>query len=331
MRTYRSTTIYMNENNKFYFKISVLLFAAFFIWFFNSSGEKENFKENSQKLPIKNKPAAFENFVPPTLVLFKDSESILPKRNWSIPPLELQAEAAIAVKLDGSRTYYNKNINNRRPIASITKLMTAIVVLENYNLDDIIKISKKDIRREGSQGDLRTDETMTIRSLLNVMLIDSSNDAALALADERSDFISLMNKKAKEINLSNTYFTNPDGLDEGNNYSSALDVSYMFSYLINNHKEALEILKTQNKVIFSSDGEFEHRLKNTNELLGAVPEVKAGKTGYTDNAGESLTLLISNLYPNSVNNDIITVVLNSSDRFKESEKLIQWLKEAYIY
>ena len=321
----------MNENNKFYFKMSVLLFAAFFIWHFGSSNKQGDSTVNSQKLPIKDKPAALENFVPLTLVLFKDSESILPKRNWSIAPLELQAEAAIAVKLDGSRVYYNKNINNRRPIASITKLMTAIVVLENYNLDDIVKITLKDIKREGARGDLRAGETITVRSLLSIMLVDSSNDAALALAGQKEDFIFLMNKKAQDLNLSNTKFSNPDGLDEQNNYSSAFDVSKIFSYIIHNHKEALEILKVKNIVVYSSDGEFEHRLKNTNELLGAVPEVKAGKTGYTDNAGESLTLLISDLYPNSVNNDIITVVLNSPDRFKESEKLIQWLKSAYIW
>lgn len=321
----------MNENNKFYFKMSVLLFAAFFIWYFGSSDKQGNPQENSQKLPTKNKPAALENFVPPTLVLFKDSRNILPKRNWSTPPLELQAEAAIAVKLDGSRIYYNKNINNRRPIASITKLMTAIIVSENYDLNGTIEITKKDIKREGARGDLRAGETISIRSLLSIMLVDSSNDAALALAGQKDDFIFLMNKKAKDLNLSNTKFSNPDGLDEQNNYSSALDVSKIFSYIIHNHKEALEILKVKNIVVYSSDGKIEHRLKNTNELLGAVPEVKAGKTGYTDNAGESLTLLISNLYPNSVNNDIITVVLNSPDRFKESEKLIQWLKEAYIW
>lgn len=321
----------MDNDKKFYLKMSLLIATSFFIWYFGSSNKQESFLEDSPKLPVKDKPAALENFVPPTLVLFKDSENILPKRNWSTPPLELAAEAAIAVKLDGSRTYYNKNINNRRPIASITKLMTAIVVLENYDLNDVITITIKDIKREGARGNLRASETMTVRSLLSVMLVDSSNDAALALAGQKENFTALMNKKAQYLNLSNTKFSNPDGLDEPNNYSSALDVSKIFGYLINNHKEALEILKTQNIVVYSSDGKIEHRLRNTNELLGALSEVIAGKTGYTDNAGESLTLLISDLYPNSVNNDIITVVLNSPDRFEESEKLIQWLKEAYIW
>ncbi|MEK7087079.1 MAG: serine hydrolase, partial [Patescibacteria group bacterium] len=285
----------------------------------------------SEEYKLKDKPAALENFVPPTIVVFRDSESILPKRNWLVPPLELKAEAVMAIKLDGNRIYYNKNMNKQRPIASITKLMTAIIVLENYNLNDVIKITKKDIGREGSSGNLRVEEIMTIRSLLTIMLIESSNNAAITLANQRPDFILLMNKKAQDLNLSNTNFTTPDGLDQTDNYSSAFDIAKIFSYLINNHKEALEILKIKNIVIYSSDGKIEHRLKNTNELLGRVSEVLAGKTGYTDNAGESLTLLISDLYSNNFNNDIITVVLGSPNRFDESEKLIQWLKEAYIW
>lgn len=326
----------MNENNESYFKMSVLLFAAFFIWYFGSSKkdlETEVLNGNSvfKEYKLKDKPAVLENFVPPTLVVFKDSESILPKRNWLVPPLELQSESIMAIKLDGGRIYYNKNMNKRRPIASLTKLMTALIVLENYNLNDVIKITKRNIVRESSRGDLRANEIMTVRSLLTIMLIDSSNDAAIALADQRPDFILLMNKKAQNLNLFNTNFTNPDGLDEPDNYSSAFDIAKIFSYLINNHKEVLEILKIKNIVIYSSDGKIEHRLKNTNELLGRVSEVLAGKTGYTDNAGESLILLISNSYSNSINNDIITVVLGSPNRFRESEKLIQWLKEAYIW
>lgn len=326
----------MNENNKFYFKMSVLLFTAFFIWYFGSSKknlETEILNGNSvsKEYKLKDKPAVLENFVPPTLVVFKDSESILPKRNWLVPPIELQAEAVMAIKLDGDRIYYNKNMNKRRPIASLTKLMTAVIVLENYNLNDVIKITKRNIGRESSRGDLRVNEIITVRSLLTIMLIDSSNDAAIALADQRPDFILLMNKKVQNLNLLNTNFTNPDGLDEPDNYSSAFDIAKIFSYLINNHKEVLEILKIKNIVIYSSDGKIEHRLKNTNELLGRISEVLAGKTGYTDNAGESLILLISNSYSNSFNNDIITVVLDSPNRFGESEKLIQWLKEAYIW
>lgn len=314
----------MNNGKQFFLKMSLILATAFFIWIFGSS--KEEFSalkaENSSEWRPKT-PTAFTNFVPPTLVVFKDSENTLPKRNWTAPFLELKAQAALAIKTDGSRIYYNKNIETQRPVASLTKLMTAIIVLENYDLDEVIKIPLNAVRREGATGDLKPDESITVRSLLNIMLIDSSNDAAFALAEKRADFVSLMNKKAKELGLANTHFSNPDGLDEPGNYSSALDVEKIFSYLINKYPEAFEILKTKNMVVYSADGKIEHRLKNTNELFDKVNEVVAGKTGYTSEAGGSLILL--------TRDNIITVVLGSPDRFGESEKLIRWLKSAYIW
>ena len=308
----------MNGNKNFYLKIFLLLAAAFFIWIF---GNKKSAvpEANSKNLP--NKPVALVNFTPPAI--FKDAENILPKRNWSVPFLELQTQAALAIKIDASRVYYNKNIETPKPVASLTKLMTAIIVLENYNLDEIIKIPLSAVKREGAMGNLRPDEKLTIRSLLSVMLIDSSNDAAFALAEKRTNFVSLMNKKVKELGLKNTHFSNTDGLIDQGNYSSALDIAAIFSYLMNKYPETFEILKTQNMLVYSSDGKILHRLVNTNELLGKDDEVIAGKTGYTDGASGCLVLLIKG--------GVITVVLGSPDRFGESEKLIQWLKEAYIW
>ncbi|MDP2638679.1 MAG: serine hydrolase [Candidatus Azambacteria bacterium] len=314
----------MEKNKIFYLKISFVILACLFIWIFSSSNSKSSISEAGNISESKSKiPAAITNFTPPTFVVFKDPENILPKRNWSAPFLELEAQAAIAIKTDGSRIYYNKNIENQRAIASLTKLMTAIIVLENYNLDDVISIPLRAVQREGSRGDLRPSETLTVRSLLDIMLVDSSNDAAFALSKQRADFISLMNKKVKELGLENTRFSNPDGLDAQGNYSSALDIAKIFSYLINSHSETLEILKTKNMVVYSSDGKIEHRLENTNELLGKMDEVIAGKTGYTDKAGGSLILLTEG--------NIITVILGSADRFGESKKLISWLKEAYLW
>jgi len=319
----------MDGNKKFYLKISLIFTVIFFVWIFGSAKNGLPIQNNSD-YKLKDGPAALMNFVPPTFVVFGDSENTLPRRNWSAPALELGAEAALAMRADGGRVYYNKNMEIRRPVASLTKLMTAIVVLENYQPTMVIKVPLSAVKREGSKGDLRPSEEITVRSLFSIMLIDSSNDAAVALADKNPDFISLMNKKAKELGLLNTHFTNPDGLDEENNYSSALDVFKIFSYLINTHSEIFEILKTKNMIVYSSDGKIEHRLKNTNELLGRVSEVVAGKTGYTGEAGGSLALLISGMSFGD-KNEIITIVLGSPDRFLESEKLIQWLKEAYIW
>ena len=312
----------MDENKRFYLKFSLILAVVFFIWV--SGGKENNSSETTvKKLPTDNKPAALVNFAPAIPDIFDDSINTLPKRDWSVPYLELQAPAALAIKADGSRVYYNKNIETQRSIASLTKLMTAIIVMEDFDLNTIVKISGSAVKREGVNGDLRPSESITIRSLLALMLIESSNDAAIALAQQRTDFVSLMNKKAKELKLDQTHFTNPDGLDSPDNYSSALDIAKIFSYLISKHPEALEILKTKNMVVYSSDGKIEHRLESTNELLDKNDEIIAGKTGYTDKAGGSLILL--------VRGDIITVVLGSPDRFGESEKLIQWLKSAYIW
>lgn len=321
----------MSENNKFYLKMSVLLFAAFFIWYFSSPEEKNIILDpEAEQRQMKATPVALSDFVPPTIIVWSDSENTLPRRNWSASALELNAEAALAMRADGGRIYYNKNMEEKRPVASLTKLMAAIIVLQNYNLDEIIKVSEAAVRREGSRGDLKPSEEITARALLDIMLIDSSNDAAMALADNNSDFVSLMNKKAKELGLLNTHFTNPDGLDEENNYSTAIDIAKIFGYLTNNYPAVFDILKTENMIVYSADGKIAHRLKNTNALLGAISEVKAGKTGYTDKAGGSLALLISGFHFGDKNN-IITVVLGSPDRFGESEKLIRWLKEAYIW
>lgn len=321
----------MNGNQKFYLKMSLILNVAFFIWYFGSPEEKNIVLDpEAEQRQMKATPAALSDFVPPMIVAFNDSENTLPRRNWQVSALELNAGAALAMAADGVRIYYNKNMEERRPVASLTKLMTAIIVLENYNLDEVIKISAAAVKRVGSRGDLRPSEEITARALLYMMLIDSSNDAAMALADKNSDFISLMNKKAKELGLLNTHFANPDGLDEDNNYSTAIDIAKIFGYLAKSYPSVFDILKTENMVVYSADGKITHKIKNTNALLGAVSEVKAGKTGYTDKAGGSLALLISGLRFGDKNN-IITIVLGSSDRFGESEKLIQWLKEAYIW
>jgi len=321
----------MDNNRKFYLKMSVLLFAALFIWYFSSPKEKNIILDpEAEQRQMKVTPTALSNFVPPTIVVLNNSENTLPRRNWSTPALEINAEAALAMRADGERIYYNKNIEERRPVASLTKLMTAIIVLENYNSEEIIKVPLAAVKREGSRGDLRPLEEITVRSLLNMMLIDSSNDAAMALADKNSDFVFLMNKKAEELGLLNTHFTNPDGLDEDDNYSTAVDIAKIFSYLTSNYLSAFDILKTENMVVYSANGKIAHRLKNTNALLGFISEIRAGKTGYTDKAGGSLILFISGFHFGDKNN-IITIVLGSPNRFDESEKLIRWLKEAYIW
>ncbi len=287
------------------------------------------------------KPALLANFVSPVFVAFGGTENITPKRNWQIPNIEVNAKSVLAVSFDGKRIYYDKNSRARLPMVSLTKLMTALVVLENYNLDNILTVSPISLTREGERGDLRSYEKITARSLLAMMLVESSNDAAMVLAQNLpekieknpansfSDFVDLMNQKAWELELRDTHFDNPDGLDSPAHYSTAADLSYLFRYLLGNSPWIAEIMRAQNMVVYSADGRIEHRLKNSDDLLGRIPEIEAGKTGFTDNAGGCLILFTSGF--GDFDKGIITVVLGSEDRFGESEKLINWLRAAFIW
>lgn len=318
----------IKKNN--FTSIFLVLVIGLVIWLSPSAGEREAGRraasEDGSKEKWEKTPALAANFIPPTFTAW-DDEELYPKRNWQTPFLELEAKAVLAMDAQGGRIYYNKNIESRLPMASLTKLMTAIVVLQNYDLDAVIKVSKEAVSREGARGDLKVDEPITVRSLVSLMLIDSSNDAAWALYEQRADFVFLMNQKAKELGLKNTRFANPDGIDEEGHYSSALDIAKIFVYLISNYAETAKILGTRNMVVYSADGSISHRLLNSNKLLGAIPEVKAGKTGYTDNALGCLALLTDGFGDGK----IITVILGSQNRFGESEKFINWLAAAYIW
>ena len=138
------------NSEKFYFQMSLVLGAAFLIWVFGAPfKDVQTTNEDKQKFQLKGTPSALTDFVLPVLIVFNDSENVLPKRDWLVPAIELNAEAAIAMRPDGGRIYYNKNMEARRPIASLTKLMTAIIVLGNYDLNDVIKISREKAEPDG--------------------------------------------------------------------------------------------------------------------------------------------------------------------------------------
>lgn len=324
------------------YRVTIFLIIAigFFIWVLGGGGEVVK-NEHPDGPAYNPQPALLANFVSPVFVAFSGDENMVPKRNWQVANIETGAKSALAVSFDGKRIYYEKNSRMRLPMASLTKLMTALVVAENYDLDKALTVLPAALTREGERGDLRPYEKITVRSLLAMMLVESSNDAAMVLAQNLpekmeknsansfSDFVNLMNQRAWELELRDTRFENPDGLDSEAHYSTALDLSNLFRYLLEHYPRVGEILRAQNMVVYSADGKIEHRLKNSNDLLGRIPEIEAGKTGFTDNAGGSLILFTSGF--GDFDRGIITVILGSDDRFGESEKLINWLRSAYIW
>ncbi len=348
--------------------IILILFSCFIIGFFNFEiikeinrniySQQENliavqaFDNYSENFENKILGVSSQNELENYLFLPEEKDSA-PVKNSEISEIKVNAKAAIVSDVATNKILYQKNINEKLPIASLTKLMAALVILDKTNLDNIVTISAKAAEVEGKKGNLFPGEKITVENLLYILLAHSGNDAAVALAEYIPNFVKLMNQKAISFGLKNTHFINPNGLDpaenisgnsndndyiknpifneleknEKGNYSTVYDLAKMVDYALD---EPLiwEILRTQKISVRSVDKKFVHHLENTNELLGKLPNITGGKTGYTEQSGESLILVIGN--PTG-NHQIISVILNADDRFAETEKLTSWIFENYSW
>jgi len=249
------------------------------------------------------------------------------KNPQNISPI-IYSKASISLDRKSSTILYEDNAHDRLSIASLTKLMTALIIIEENQLDEVVQISQNANNTEGSTMYLRTGEEITVENLLKGLLINSANDSSVALAEHNSGsvekFVEKMNARAQELGLINTHFANPNGLDNSNNYSSAYDIAKLGNYIYNN-PIIKDIVDTQNENILSTNKEYTHNLHTTNHLLGNYPGIKGLKTGTTDWAGQCLISIAEN----ENGNEIITVVLNSPDRFKETKVLTDWIFRSY--
>ena len=256
-------------------------------------------------------------------------------------PLDIGAEAALSIlipsqdkDLSQSKILFKKNADKKLPIASISKLMSAAVAIDIYSLDDQITISREALSAEGDGG-LNLGEKLTVNDLLYIMLIESSNDAAEALAGKigRAEFIALMNEKAQTLGMENTSFISPNGLDPYDqsllpNTSSAFDLARLITHIQNNYPLITRILSLKNFSLISPDGQFSHYLVNTNVLL-YQPKTVWGKTGYTKKANGCIVNIIK-----PKENDghlIVNVILGASDRFYEMQRMADWVDNSYIW
>jgi D-alanyl-D-alanine carboxypeptidase len=257
------------------------------------------------------------------------SSSIPVKKEHSIAPV-IEAEAAIIVDFDSGTVLYEKNPDAKLQIASITKLMTAIIALEEGNLDDTVYISANAAQTEGSKIWLYGGEEITLRNLLFAVLIHSGNDAAVAVAEhiggDVPTFVQKMNDKTKKIGLYSTHYENPIGFDALENYSTVHDLALLARYAYRKPfiRNAVII---PSMTISSVDGSLSHDLESTNELLDGFFSVLGLKTGHTELAG----LCFVSIIENDNDNKIITVVLNSPALFSDSKKLASWAFRSYIW
>jgi serine-type D-Ala-D-Ala carboxypeptidase (penicillin-binding protein 5/6) len=221
----------------------------------------------------------------------------------------------------------SKDENKQLPIASLTKLMTALLVLETYHLSDHITISHTAMTVQGEQGDLKEGQVLSVNNLLYIMLIESSNRAAYALSEVMGpqEFINAMNVKAQELGLTHTHFADNSGLSE-ESYSTTKDLAMLSEYVYNRYPLFGQIIGLKEYNLYLDDGTFHHTLKNTNELLGDVAGVIGGKTGYTDAAQGCLMVLQQGKQPGDY---VIDIILGAGDRFAEMKKLINLVDSSY--
>lgn len=249
------------------------------------------------------------------------------KNPYFISPM-IDAHGSIAIDNETGAILFEKNVHERMPIASITKLMTIYVVLQENDPTEIVTISRKAAETGGSQMYLVEGEQIALENLVYGAIIHSANDAAVALAEHNAgsvdEFVAKMNEKSAELGLINTNFANPTGLDHPNNYSSAYDVAKMAQEVYKHDfiKHAADLKSLEVK---STNGKYKHSLVSTNDLLDSYLNIKGLKTGSTDAAGLCLVSVAENID----GHEVITVVLDSPDRFRESKILLDWIFRAY--
>lgn len=259
-------------------------------------------------------------------------EKILGVNQWFPGAIKVESDApkitgkaAFFVETKNGEVLYSKNIEEKLPIASLAKVMTVLIALEQKSLDDKFIVSAQATEMEPDKMFLKEGEKLTLRELLEGIFLISANDAAEVLAEEttgnRAEFLDLMNAKAKQIGMNNTYFVNPTGLDEdeGSSYSTAYDLAILTRYLIKRFPQIVEISETEHVFIPQTEEHQDYDMYSGINLLTTYPGVVGFKTGYTPQAGYTLiTLAQKSGY------EIVGILLNSESRRNEARELLDY-------
>ncbi len=236
------------------------------------------------------------------------------------------AKSAYLMETTTGRILYEKNSEQKLPMASTTKIVTAITVLDNCeNLDEVVNIKSNSVGIEGTSIYLREGEQLTVRELLYGLMLRSGNDASVALANHIGgsveNFCSMMNKLATDLGLENSNFVNPHGLDTEGHYTTAHDLAVITAYALQN-EEFAKIVSTKNIVI--GQGESRRSLANKNRLLGNLDGCIGVKTGFTNDAGRCLV--------SACDRDglkLVCVVFNCGPMFEESSEMFELVYKNY--
>lgn len=237
-------------------------------------------------------------------------------------PSKISAKSIVLMDGASGRLLYEKNGFEKASMASTTKIMTAILTIENCNLDDEVTVTPNASGVEGSSLWLEIGERLTVRQLLLGLMLKSGNDAAVALAEHTAgsvdSFVMLMNAKAKEIGMFNTSFETPNGLDSDKHFSTAYDMALLGRYAMKN-ETFREIVGTKNASIPWSDKDWERSLKNHNKLLWNLEGCTGIKTGYTKKSGRCL---VSSVMRDG--RELICASLNAPDDWNDHTNLYDY-------
>ncbi len=245
-------------------------------------------------------------------------------KNQLINP-DLTAEGAYIVDAPSFTPVYERNSKSEFFPASTTKIVTALVAADVFDLDKVVIIRRA--VSEGQTMGLVVGEKITVENLLYGTLVHSGNDAAYALADAYGydGFVNLMNKKAESLHMTHTHFKNPAGLDNVEQITTPFDLALAARELLKN-KLLSKIVSTRDITVSDNDFIYFHRLSNVNKLLGEVHGIGGLKTGYTESAGENLV----SLYKKN-DHEFIIVILRSKDRFADTKAAVKWIDENVDY
>lgn len=255
------------------------------------------------------------------------------------------AHASLILDADSGTVLHSYKSKERRQIASLTKLLTAIITIEKIsNLNEKAAVSEKAVYTEGTKVGcprsgycvserLKVGEELSVKSLLKAMLMNSANDAAIVLAEHISGsqekFAELMNEKVKELGLKDSHFCTPSGLEidgrENEGYSSAYDIARIAAYSMK-YDTIWKILRIPETEIVSTNGEYIHQIMNTDRLLGQLPNCLGGKTGFTPLAGYSLITAVAD--PTG-KHKIIMAVLDDPYRWQDVQTMADWAFQSY--
>ncbi len=275
--------------------------------------------------------------------IIKSGFSVIRKPDYG--DIKIWAHASVVIDVDSGTILHYDNGRKRRQIASLTKIMTASLILKKVkNLDEVVTITPAMLRVDGTivgcpssvycnAKKLQIGEKISVRNLLKAMLLDSANDAATALGiyvgGSKDKFVALMNKQAQDWGLKDTHFCTPSGLEitgyEKECYSSAYDIARIAIKSLQ-YPLIWKIMKISETTVYSANGRIAHKLKNTDKLLNKLPNCIGGKTGFTPLAGKSLML---GAVSKDKKHKIIAVILDDPNRWSDMKKLVNWAFDNY--